>query len=232
MFSVIFEVQPQASQWNNYLETAKSLKPSLEKVPGFVRNIRYRSLQRDGWILSLSDWQDEKALVRWRTRPSHHHAQENGRQSILADYHLRVGQVAADDNSGHGGQAAPSLPRGDLTEVGDGPVVSLLERTIPPDQLQGVRDEELARSLGLALPMPGLLSWDLFDAVLSPGDVILLCTWRDEPAAWRFVATLGKDLEQPQSHRVVRVIRDYGKYDRREAPQYYPDVPGGESLHA
>jgi len=27
-------------------------------------------------------------------------------------------------------------------------------------------------------------------------------------------------------------VRDYGKYDRREAPQYYPDAKGGETLHA
>ena len=28
-------------------------------------------------------------------------------------------------------------------------------------------------------------------------------------------------------HRHVRVIRDYGMFDRAEAPQYYPDVPMG-----
>jgi hypothetical protein len=26
-------------------------------------------------------------------------------------------------------------------------------------------------------------------------------------------------------HRVVRIVRDYGMFDRREAPQYYPEVP-------
>jgi hypothetical protein len=25
-------------------------------------------------------------------------------------------------------------------------------------------------------------------------------------------------------HRKVRVVRDYGMFDRREAPQYYPEV--------
>jgi hypothetical protein len=32
--------------------------------------------------------------------------------------------------------------------------------------------------------------------------------------------------------RRVRIVRDYGKYDRREAPQYYADAKGGETLHA
>jgi hypothetical protein len=29
-------------------------------------------------------------------------------------------------------------------------------------------------------------------------------------------------------HRQVRVIRDYGMFDRREAPQFYPDVAAAE----
>jgi hypothetical protein len=28
----------------------------------------------------------------------------------------------------------------------------------------------------------------------------------------------------------VRVVRDYGKYDRREAPQYFADAKGGDTL--
>ena len=30
----------------------------------------------------------------------------------------------------------------------------------------------------------------------------------------------------------MRIVRDYGKYDRREAPQYYADAKGGETLDA
>jgi len=28
------------------------------------------------------------------------------------------------------------------------------------------------------------------------------------------------------------VIRDYGRFDRREAPQFYDDVKGRDTLHA
>ena len=41
------------------------LRPELEQVEGFVDTIRYKSLTRDGWSLSLSSWRDEKSLVRW-----------------------------------------------------------------------------------------------------------------------------------------------------------------------
>jgi hypothetical protein len=33
-------------------------------IDGFIDNIRYRSMTRPGFILSLSNWRDEKALVR------------------------------------------------------------------------------------------------------------------------------------------------------------------------
>src|SRR6201995_2913957 len=86
MFSVIFEVNPRTAEFNTYLDTAKMLRPELEAVEGFVDNIRYNSLQREGWILSLSGWRDEKSLVRWRTKMKHHEAQEKGRGQILQDY--------------------------------------------------------------------------------------------------------------------------------------------------
>ncbi len=122
MFSVIFEVNPRTTEWNTYLDTAKMLRPELEVVEGFVDNIRYKSLQREGWILSLSGWRDEKALVRWRTKMRHHEAQQKGRDQILQDYHLRVGQVTRDT------QVPPGMSiteqRLDETEVGDGTTVS------------------------------------------------------------------------------------------------------------
>ena len=83
MFSVIFEVHPKPDQWDNYLGNAKMLRPELEQVDGFVDNIRYKSLTREGWILSLSGWRDEKSVVRWRTAQRHHMVQEKGRSEIL-----------------------------------------------------------------------------------------------------------------------------------------------------
>src|SRR5580692_5009020 len=123
MFSVIFEVHPKPEQWNAYLANAKMLRPELEQVDGFVDNIRYRSLTREGWILSLSGWRDEKSLVRWRTRARHHEVQQKGRDEILADYHLRVGQITADSQVPEGCELTEQ--RLDVTEVGEGTIVTL-----------------------------------------------------------------------------------------------------------
>src|ERR1700682_5836731 len=117
MFSVLFEVYPKAEKWDDYLGYAKLLRPELEQIEGFVDNIRYRSLTRDGWILSLSGWRDEKALVRWRTRARHHEVQEKRRSEVLLDYHLRIGQVTQDTRLPNG--YALLEQRLDETETGD-----------------------------------------------------------------------------------------------------------------
>ena len=51
MFSVLFEVHPKPDQWDAYLGYGKALKPELERIEGFVDNVRYRSLGREGWLL-------------------------------------------------------------------------------------------------------------------------------------------------------------------------------------
>src|SRR3954470_1230040 len=113
MFAVLFEVQPKSEKWDEYLGIAKMLKPELEAIEGFVENIRYRSLTREGWLISLSIWRDEKALVRWRTQAKHHGAQERGRFEVFGDYHLRVGQLTRDT-------ASADLPEQRLEETAVG----------------------------------------------------------------------------------------------------------------
>ena len=220
MFSVIFEVHPKTEQWDNYLGKAKMLRPELEQVDGFVDNIRYRSLTREGWILSLSGWRDEKSVVRWRTRMRHHEVQEKGRSEILLDYHLRVGEVTQDTRVPDG--YALHEQRLDETEVGAGTTVTLIDAKRPPEWVNTAKPGDVAQWLGHAPTAPGLVDWDVFDAVLTPGDIILLNSWRDNAAARAFEDMVS--LQDGARLRRVRVVRDYGMFDRREAPQYYPDI--------
>lgn len=209
MFAVLFEVQPKSEKWEEYLGIARMLKPELEAIDGFVENIRYRSLTRDGWLLSLSTWRDEKALVRWRTQAKHHGAQERGRFEIFGDYHLRVGELETGASQ-----------RSDATAVGAGTAVTLIDAKMPAQWVKESAPERIAADLGLRVDAPGLVAWDVLDAVLTPGDVILLITSRDPQAA----EALQRGLPEDARSRRVRILRDYGMFDRREAPQYYPDV--------
>jgi heme-degrading monooxygenase HmoA len=226
MFSVLFEVHPRADQWDAYLGYAKMLRPELERVEGFVDNIRFGSLTREGWLLSLSGWRDEKAVVRWRTKMRHHEVQQKGRAEILLDYHLRVGQVTRDTRLPHGHSLQEQ--RLDETAVGAGTTATLIDGRRPPEWVQSSRAGDVAKWLGLDPEAADLVSWDVFDAVLTPGDIILLVSWRDQAAAEVFEASTR--LPDGARLRRIRIVRDYGMFDRREAPQYYPDAKGAETL--
>jgi heme-degrading monooxygenase HmoA len=220
MFSVIFEVRPRSEQRDAYLGNAKTLRPELEKIEGFVDNIRYRSLCREGWILSLSNWRDEKALVRWRTQAKHHEVQEKGRFEILADYHLRVGQLTQDTQLPAGYRLLEQ--RLDETQTGKATTVTLIDAKRPSEIPDKTSPTELARWMGLKSDAAGLAEWDVFDAVLTPGDPILMLSWHDHEAGESYEATAA--LPPGARLRRVRIVRDYGMFDRREAPQYYRDV--------
>lgn len=225
MFSVLFEVHPKSDQWDRYLGYAKMLKPELERIEGFVDNIRYRSLTREGWLLSISGWQDEKALVRWRTQATHHEVQEKGRTRVFRDYHLRVGQITQDTKLPTGRQLLEQ--RLDETEAGEGTAVTLIDAGRPAEWVKASSPADAAKWLGLIPDAEGLVAWDVFDAVLTPGDILLLVSWRDQAAAEAFERTLS--LQNGARLRRVRIVRDYGMFDRREAPQYYPDAEGKPS---
>jgi heme-degrading monooxygenase HmoA len=220
MFSVLFEVHPKSDQWATYLDYARLLKPELEQIDGFVDNIRYGSLTRAGWLLSVSDWRDEKALVRWRTLAIHHDVQQKGRGQVFLDYHLRVGQLTRDTRLPAGYTLLEQ--RLDETETGEGTTVTLVDAKRPSEWVKQTSPEAVARWLGLAPNAAGLVGWDVFDAVLTPGDVVLLLSWRDQAAAEAFEN--GLSLPDDARLRRVRVVRDYGMFDRREAAQYYPDA--------
>ena len=55
VFSVLFEVRPDSDHWADYLDRAKMLRPELEQIEGFIDNVRYRSLMREGdkWHLVI-----------------------------------------------------------------------------------------------------------------------------------------------------------------------------------
>lgn len=224
MFSVLFEVKPHAAKLDDYLNNAELLRPELEKIEGFVDNIRYKSLTRDGWILSLSNWKDEKAAVRWRTNAKHHEIQQLGRSEIFEDYHLRVGQLTADSRLPAGCELREQ--RLDLTEVGEGTAVTLIDAKRPPEYKETGNPSDCSEYLGLDPYAAEMTSWDVFEAVRTPGDLILLVSWKDELAALKYDDSL-VELPKDARTRRVRIIRDYGMFDRREAPQYFPPVEAG-----
>jgi heme-degrading monooxygenase HmoA len=218
MFMVIFEVQPKTDRWDDYLALAKQLRPKLEAIDGFIDNERFASKRTKGRLLSLSTWRDEKSVVRWRTHGEHHDVQGKGRFKVFEDYHLRVGEVTLDSAPPNGLPAESG--RSDETEIGAAKFCKITE--VPPlgDATAARASERLQQPDANAT---GLLDHELFESITRPGKLLVLASWRDGSAAahWHPNGIAGTGEIR---HRQVRVIRDYGMFDRREAPQFYPDV--------
>ena len=110
----------------------------------------------------------------------------------------------------------------DVTQAGVGKVISLLDARREPDWVKQTGAEAVAKSLGYDPGGSEALAWDVFDAVTTPGNVIALVKWSDLAGAEAFA----RRTTLPESVRLrqIRVVRDYGMADRREAPQYFAEV--------
>jgi hypothetical protein len=148
----------------------------------------------------------------------HHEVQEKGRSEILADYHLRVGQIT-DDTRLLAGYAL-SEQRLDETEIGEGTTIVLMTDVRPKEWSGTSNSADCAEWLDpYAHDMVG---WDVLEAVLTPGDLILMLVFKNREAANDFSGIAL--LKERARLRQVRVVRDYSMFDRREAPQYYPEI--------
>jgi heme-degrading monooxygenase HmoA len=202
MIALFFEVLPRPGHETTYLDMAARLKPALDDSGGLVFLDRSRSQKRPEWMLSHQFWEDEASMVRWRSHGAHHRAQACGRADVLADYRLRVAQVIASVNAGEALQEMP-VPRHaryDGARTGDRVIVSIL---------------------GSGAGTGG--SGEAFVSVYDPALVVTVVEARsiDEGRA------LLTDAASRPGTRVARlglISRDYGMFDRAEAPQYFEPV--------
>lgn len=96
MIAVIFEVHPAEGRKDEYLDIAAAMRPMVEEVEGFISVERFESLTHPGKLLSLSFFEDEAALDRWRNLTAHRGAQRRGRTGVFKDYRLKVASVIRD----------------------------------------------------------------------------------------------------------------------------------------
>lgn len=96
MIAVIFEVTPTAEGKQEYLSIAAQLREYLKEMPGFISIERFQSLSDERKILSLSFWEDEETITRWRNLEQHRAAQSKGRHALFENYRIRVGAIVRD----------------------------------------------------------------------------------------------------------------------------------------
>ncbi len=106
-------------------------------------------------------------------------------------------------------------------------MIAVIFEVMPRDGLREDYLEIAARLRPLLDGIDGFLSIERFESLTQPGKVLSLSFWRDETAvaAWR---TLGEHRAAQAEGRVrvfddyrlriAEVVRDYGMFDRAEAP--------------
>lgn len=96
MFAVIFEVKPTRDGKEEYLKLASGLRYFLENRDGFISIERFQSFSEEGKLLSLSFWEDEESVEKWRKVMDHRAAQKSGKNALFESYRIRVAEVVRD----------------------------------------------------------------------------------------------------------------------------------------
>ena len=203
MIALFFEVTPAEGQDNRYLEIAASLKPELEKSGGVVYLDRFRSLSRPRVMLSHQIWTDEASLARWRANERHNGAQTAGRNAVFADYRLRIGAVIA-----HLGTQREFIE----TEPG----VAYNDPSRQPERHMAV-----VRSSGQPFAGSGI-SGEAFRSVYTDTSYAWVAAVPNRTTGLTAVRLAAADT-CVSAAQLCLVSRDYGMFDRREAPQYFPE---------
>jgi heme-degrading monooxygenase HmoA len=209
MMSLFFEVEVRPERTEQYLNLAASLKPRLDAMGGCLFLDRYKSLSRDNLLLSYQIWQDEGAMTAWRVDAQHHKVQTLGREKVFSDYRLRIAQI--------------------IHEARRGQSVWQPERRTPYNDPARRKPTHMLVTESKSAKLPVRPDWsnDAFASVYREGQFAHLIELPDIQSGVAFGERL---LADPATEyvRIVEVIRDYGMYDRSEAPQYYP--PLGSSV--
>ena len=199
MLALLFEVTPHDGALQEYLDLAARMKPAMEQSGGCLFIDRFRSLQRPGTLLSFQVWRDEAALARWRVHPDHYKTQTIGRTRLFADYRLRVVELLHAVERGRPDWQAERPGRYNT----DGPPRHLL----------------IAESRRAAPPWTDA-PVESFASIYRDGEFAFVRSAPVEASAAR--ALLAVDADRV---RLGEVERDYGKFERSEAPQFYPPLP-------
>jgi heme-degrading monooxygenase HmoA len=203
MIGLFFEVMPRPGHEQAYFDIAASLRPELDKNRGLLFIDRFRSQVRQRLVLSHSHWRDEASLASWRAHAKHHAAQIAGRQQHFEDYRLRIGQLVCEWLPEPG-----ELRRLEINNSYNDPTL---------------RQERFMIASTASRPVEAAAESDVLASVSRESEYIVLTptpSLADGLSAVERLALTGAMT----SVRLYLVSRDYGMYDRNEAPQYYPPL--------
>jgi heme-degrading monooxygenase HmoA len=196
---LLFDVKPWHDTLDEYLNIAAALRPELDASGGCDFIDRFRRVEApgkdEGWILSFQFWRDEASLVRWRSNHVHHNAQQNARDSVFEDYRLRVGEVIYSETPHESKHHIDNVPE-------NGEFVVMIE----------------TESSTLALPQ--LSGIQCFESIYRPGKFLHVGATESRAIATSTVEQ-ARAMATPSHSAIGSVERDYGMFERDQAPQIF-----------
>ena len=199
MHALFFELTPRPGHESHYFERAAALRPVLEQNKGLLFIDRFKSMARPEVILSHSLWKDEASLAKWRTNAQHHAAQTAGRNVHFSDYRLRIAQVIASAAPGEETQCWPESNAYNDTSLTPERHLVVVQSNREPFDCQG----EAFSSVNRENAFVSVVSVDS----RSQGDELL---------------TAAGASDTVETAKLCLISRDYGMYEREEAPQFFP----------
>lgn len=214
MYITVFEETIPASR--NVIAGAyyTKLRPILQDHSGFISENGYTSPSDEKNHLALAKFTSQTSAQNWRTHPDHLRIQHKSRsQGVLESYRLRSGPVVE--------------PSEYYTE--DDPTLTTSKRgryLIVYEELISVREQPGLRShieTALLVAASGIFD-EAFDITPYANDktVVWLISFATKKAAVKCRASQAYANVQKgadEMTHLVRVERDYGRWDRKEAPE-------------
>lgn len=200
MHALLFEVAPRAGHEDHYFTHAAALRPLLAAHEGLLFLDRFRSLTHPNIILSHSHWRDEAALAKWRTDPTHHRSQAAGRNQHFRDYRIRIAHVLQNYTRGK-----------ETTEWSH-------DGAYRDPAAHKPRFVVIVATQGEAIQNGG----EAFRSVNVEDSYLAVSTPEAEADGRALVAGASRSAHVTNA-MLASVSRDYGMFDREEAPQYFPE---------
>ena len=201
MHALLFEMQPRDGHEDHYFRHATKLRPILMKHDGLFYIERFKSLTRPKVILSHSLWRDEASIARWRTNREHHNSQTAGRFKHFEDYRIRISHVLhyAEQNA-------------DVREWSN-------DGSYSTPHVQTERLIVILRSRKQLRTQDA----ETFASVTESHSYLTVLDVANEIDGQSKIEK-AQDDGSVLTALLARVSRDYGMYERAEAPQYFEAV--------
>jgi len=190
---VFFDVLPKNGFADAYFSLASGLKKTLEEILGFRSVVRFENQDNPGWFLSFSEWDSEDSLSNWRCQQDHRQAQICGRNLIFDDYRIRVGSLELENTESVNFSSKNYI----ISITG-----AFTDMQLAIDQIKKFTNTKTR----------------LFRAVENPKKAIALID-ADQITALKYKKM--SEYQIPGSISVFEINRDYGMFNRAQAPNFY-----------